>query len=110
MAFATRFASMARATLTRRSVTPSFSAPSILRSSSPSSALSAIGLLHPNIFASGSPATTIGSAIRCFTVPAAFRNESKRGPNTRRPGRRAAKLLSKIKAKRRRIRRKLPSM
>jgi len=92
MALATRFASIARATLSRSiaASSPSFSAPSILRSCILGSSLSALRL--PSIL--NSPTAT---AIRCFTVPAAFRNESKRGPASRRPGRRAAKLLSKIK-------------
>lgn len=37
------------------------------------------------------------ASIRMFTVPAVFRNHSRRGPLSRRPGRRGAKLLSKIK-------------
>ena len=38
--------------------------------------------------------------VRAFRVPAAFRaDNSSRAPNARRPGRRAAKLLGKIKVR-----------
>ena len=70
--------------------------PSILLRSSMASACLRTAF-RPLVNASSSQ--TLFTIRRAFTIPAAFRPDSKRGPFQRRPGRRAAKLIGKIKVR-----------